>query len=117
MAMAVAASNQQTRCYAKKGGKALKGGKKGANSDDDDDDDSNSRKGKGKSSGSTSVGVMSFDPLDLEKKFSQCLERLKKDFTTMRAGTANPGMNQTQCASLCAQETVRLGARGPMTNF
>ncbi|CAO3565581.1 unnamed protein product [Mortierella alpina] len=92
MAMAVAASNQQTRCYAKKGGKAVKGGKKGANSDDDDDDDSNSRKGKGKSSGSTSVGVMSFDPLDLEKKFSQCLERLKKDFTTMRAGTANPAI-------------------------
>ncbi|KAF9575020.1 hypothetical protein EC968_004517 [Mortierella alpina] len=92
MAMAMAASNQQIRCYAKKGGKAVKGGKKGSNSDDDDEDDSNSRKGKNKSSGSVSTGAMSFDPLDLEKKFSQCLERLKKDFTTMRAGTANPAI-------------------------
>ncbi|KAF9285343.1 hypothetical protein BGZ68_003946 [Mortierella alpina] len=92
MAMAMAASCQQTRCYAKKGGKTAKGGKKGSNSDDDDEEDSNSRKGKGKSSGSASAGAMSFDPLDLEKKFSQCLERLKKDFTTMRAGTANPAI-------------------------
>ncbi|KAI8596884.1 ribosome recycling factor [Dissophora ornata] len=35
---------------------------------------------------------MTFDPLDLEKKLGQCLERLKKDFTTMRAGTANPAI-------------------------
>ncbi|KAF9939198.1 hypothetical protein BGZ75_002923 [Mortierella antarctica] len=90
--LAMAAASQQTRCYAKKGGKAVKGGKKGSNSDDDDEDDSSSRKGKGKSSGSASAGAMSFDPLDLEKKFGQCLERLKKDFTTMRAGTANPAI-------------------------
>ena len=80
---------------AKKGGKGGKGGKKG--SDDDDEDD---HKGKGKSSGgSTSAGNMSFDPLDLEKKMGQCLERLKKDFVTMRAGTANPG-NRLLCVTV-----------------
>ncbi|KAG0196839.1 hypothetical protein BGX28_009691 [Mortierella sp. GBA30] len=88
MAMAMAASCQ-VRGYAKKGGKGGKGGKKGSN--DDDDDDFSSRKGKGKSSGS-SAGAMSFDLLDLEKKMGQCLERLKKDFITMRAGTANPAI-------------------------
>lgn len=93
MVMALNASTcQQLRGYAtkkdaKKGGKGGKGGKKGG--DDDDEDD---RKGKGKSSGgSAPSGEMSFDLLDLEKKMGQCLERLKKDFMTMRAGTANPG--------------------------
>ncbi|KAF9122256.1 hypothetical protein BGW39_009874 [Mortierella sp. 14UC] len=93
MAMALNASCQ-FRGYAskkdtKKGGKSGKGGKKGGDDDDDEDD----RKGKGKSSGgSAPVGEMSFDPLDLEKKMGQCLERLKKDFMTMRAGTANPAI-------------------------
>ncbi|ORZ16087.1 ribosome recycling factor frr [Lobosporangium transversale] len=35
---------------------------------------------------------MTFDIVDLEKKMGQCLERLKKDFSTMRAGTANPAI-------------------------
>ncbi|KAG0282952.1 hypothetical protein BGZ96_012667 [Linnemannia gamsii] len=93
MAMALNASTCQFRGYAskkdaKKGGKGGKGGKKGG--DDDDEDD---RKGKGKSSGgSAPLGEMSFDLLDLEKKMGQCLERLKKDFMTMRAGTANPAI-------------------------
>ncbi|KAF9547075.1 hypothetical protein EC957_008924 [Mortierella hygrophila] len=90
MAMALNASTcQQLRGYAsKKGGKGGKGGKKG--SDDDDEDD---RKGKGKSSGGLAPsGEMSFDLLDLEKKMGQCLERLKRDFMTMRAGTANPAI-------------------------
>ncbi|KAG0281613.1 hypothetical protein BGZ95_001467 [Linnemannia exigua] len=93
MVMTVNASCQ-LRGYAskkdvnKKGGKGGKGGKKGG--DDDDEDD---RKGKGKNSGgSAPMGEMSFDPLDLEKKMGQCLERLKKDFMTMRAGTANPAI-------------------------
>ncbi|KAG0309051.1 hypothetical protein BGZ98_005556 [Dissophora globulifera] len=43
---------------------------------------------------------MSFDPLDLEKKMGQCLERLKKDFTTMRAGTANPAILDTVMVKL-----------------
>lgn len=92
-----ASTCQQLRGYAskkdaKKGGKSGKGGKKGG--DDDEEDD---RKGKGKSSGgSAPSGEMSFDLLDLEKKMGQCLERLKKDFMTMRAGTANPG-NKRQC--------------------
>ena len=74
-----------------KGGKGVKGGKKNSK-DEDDEEDSGSRKGKGKgASSAASTGEMTFDPLDLEKKFSQCLERLKRDFTTMRAGTANPG--------------------------
>ncbi|KAF9137512.1 hypothetical protein BGX30_010167 [Mortierella sp. GBA39] len=94
MAMALNASAcQQLRGYAskkdaKKGGKSGKGGKKGG--DDDDEDD---RKGKGKSSGGLAPsGEMSFDLLDLEKKMGQCLERLKRDFMTMRAGTANPAI-------------------------
>ncbi|KAF9099356.1 hypothetical protein BGX23_002803 [Mortierella sp. AD031] len=95
MAMALNASTTtcQFRGYAskkdtKKGGKSGKGGKKG---DDDDDDDD--RKGKGRSGGGSALaGEMSFDPLDLEKKMGQCLERLKKDFMTMRAGTANPAI-------------------------
>ncbi|KAK3840541.1 MAG: ribosome recycling factor domain-containing protein [Linnemannia elongata] len=94
MAMVLNASTcQQLRGYAskkdaKKGGKSGKGGKKGG--DDDEEDD---RKGKGKSSGgSAPSGEMSFDLLDLEKKMGQCLERLKKDFMTMRAGTANPAI-------------------------
>ncbi|KAG9065241.1 hypothetical protein KI688_002564 [Linnemannia hyalina] len=90
MAMALNASTcQQLRGYAsKKGGKSGKGGKKGG--DDDDEDD---RKGKGKSSGGLAPsGEMSFDLLDLEKKMGQCLERLKRDFMTMRAGTANPAI-------------------------
>ncbi|KAG0371192.1 hypothetical protein BGX24_001797 [Mortierella sp. AD032] len=93
MVMAMNASCQ-FRGYAskkdvsKKGGKGGKGGKKGA--DDDEEDD---RRGKGKSSrGLAPMGEMSFDPLDLEKKLGQCLERLKKDFMTMRAGTANPAI-------------------------
>ncbi|GJJ72411.1 ribosome recycling factor [Entomortierella parvispora] len=73
-----------------KGGKGGKGGKKNAK-DDDDDEDSGSRKGKGKGAAASS-GEMTFDLEDLEKKFSQCLERLKRDFTTMRAGTANPAI-------------------------
>ncbi|KAF9932950.1 hypothetical protein FBU30_006936 [Linnemannia zychae] len=74
---------------AKKGGKGGKG-KKG---NDDDDDDDGDRKGKGKNSGgSASAGNFSFDPLDLEKKMGQCLEHLKKEFMTMRAGTANPAI-------------------------
>ncbi|KAI1319356.1 hypothetical protein EDD11_004222 [Mortierella claussenii] len=102
--MAMAMTNGcQFRGYAskkdaKKGGsgKGGKGAKKGSNNDDDDDDvDSGSRKGKGKSSAGGSGAAdaeMTFDPLDLEKKMGQCLERLKKDFTTMRAGTANPAI-------------------------
>ncbi|KAF9115165.1 hypothetical protein BGX27_008756 [Mortierella sp. AM989] len=95
MALSLNASCQ-IRGYAskkdsKKGGK---GGKKNSNSDDDDDDDdSGSHKGKGgKSAGASSGSDMTYDPLDLEKKMGQCLERLKKDFTTMRAGTANPAI-------------------------
>ena len=69
-----------------------KGGKGGKKSNDDDDEDSGRGKGKGgKSAGGSAPEEMSFDPLDLEKKMGQCLERLKKDFMTMRAGTANPG--------------------------
>lgn len=72
-----------------------KGGKGGKKSNDDDDEDSGSRGGKGgkggKAAGGAAPAEMSFDPLDLEKKMGQCLERLKKDFMTMRAGTANPG--------------------------
>ncbi|KAG0047469.1 hypothetical protein BGZ83_007461 [Gryganskiella cystojenkinii] len=77
-----------------KGGKAGKGGKKNAKDDDDDDDDFGSKKGKGKGSAASSSdsGDMTFDLMDLEKKFGQCLERLKRDFTTMRAGTANPAI-------------------------
>lgn len=101
MAMALNASTCQFRGYAskkdaKKGGKSGKGGKKGG--DDDDEDD---RKGKGKSSGgSAPLDEMSFNLLDLEKKMGQCLERLKKDFMTMRAGTANPGNKHFLC--ICA---------------
>ncbi|KAG0368201.1 ribosome recycling factor domain-containing protein [Gamsiella multidivaricata] len=91
MAMALNASCQIRGYASKKGGKGGKGGKKGSSSDDDDDEDSGSRKGKGK--GAEPSGVeMTFDPLDLEKKMGQCLERLKKDFMTMRAGTANPAI-------------------------
>jgi hypothetical protein len=96
MAMALNASCQfrgyASKKDAKKGGKGGKGGKKGGDDDDDDTD----RKGKGKNSGgSAPAGEMSFDLLDLEKKMGQCLERLKKDFMTMRAGTANPGIEKT----------------------
>ncbi|KAF9426838.1 hypothetical protein BGZ94_005939 [Podila epigama] len=95
------ASTSQFRCYAskkdnKKGGK---GGKKSKDDDDDDDSDSNNSRGKGKggksaasSSSAAAAADMSFDPLELEKKMAQCLERLKKDFMTMRAGTANPAI-------------------------
>ncbi|KAF9295911.1 hypothetical protein BGZ74_010569 [Mortierella antarctica] len=73
-----------------------KGGKGGKKSSDDDDEDSGSRGGKGgkggKAAGGAAPAEMSFDPLDLEKKMGQCLERLKKDFMTMRAGTANPAI-------------------------
>ncbi|KAG0080735.1 hypothetical protein BGZ93_002603 [Podila epicladia] len=73
-----------------------KGGKGGKKSSDDDDEDSGSRGGKGGKGGKTAGGAapaeMSFDPLDLEKKMGQCLERLKRDFMTMRAGTANPAI-------------------------
>ena len=79
-----------------KGGKAAKGGKKNAK-DDDEDEDSGPRKGKGKGAAAASSDEMTFDLLDLEKKFSQCLERLKRDFTTMRAGTANPGSVLIPC--------------------
>ncbi|KAF9196174.1 hypothetical protein BGZ49_002895 [Haplosporangium sp. Z 27] len=95
MAMTINASCQvrgfASKKDSKKGGK---GGKKNSSADDDDDDeDTGSRKGKGgKSSGASSGSEMTFDPLDLEKKMGQCLERLKKDFTTMRAGTANPAI-------------------------
>ncbi|KAF9152131.1 hypothetical protein BG015_005720 [Linnemannia schmuckeri] len=90
MAMALNASAcQQFRGYASKKD-AKKGGKGGKGGDDGDED---GRKGKGKSSGgSAPSGEMSFDLLDLEKKMGQCLERLKKDFMTMRAGTANPAI-------------------------
>lgn len=81
-----------------KGGKGVKGGKKNAK-DDDDDEDSGSRKGKGKGAAVDSSEEMTFDLVDLEKKFSQCLERLKRDFMTMRAGTANPG-NVASCILL-----------------
>ncbi|KAG0330143.1 hypothetical protein BGZ99_008006 [Dissophora globulifera] len=80
----------QLRTYAKKAGKGGKGGKKGGLDDEDDEDDAH--KGKAKPSGGSATEIMSFDPLDLEKKMGQCLERLKKDFTTMRAGTANPAI-------------------------
>ncbi|KAG0248850.1 hypothetical protein BG011_009859 [Mortierella polycephala] len=93
MAMALTATCQfrgyASKKDAKKGGKGAKGGKKGSNSDEDDDD-SGSRKGK--SSGSSAGADMSFDPVELENKMGQCLERLKKDFMTMRAGTANPAI-------------------------
>ncbi|KAF8946499.1 hypothetical protein BGZ47_000370 [Haplosporangium gracile] len=90
MAMALNASTcQQFRGYASK--KDAKKGSKGGKGGDDSDEDG--RKGKGKSSGgSAPSGEMSFDLLDLEKKMGQCLERLKKDFMTMRAGTANPAI-------------------------
>jgi len=81
----------QSRGYAKKGGKGGKGGKNGSSGDDEDEEDSSSRKGKGKSAGSPSVDL-TFDSLELETKMGQCIERLKKEFTTMRTGTANPGM-------------------------
>lgn len=67
-----------------------KGGKGGKKSSDDDEEDSRG-KGKGGKSAGGAPAEMSFDPLDLEKKMGQCLERLKRDFMTMRAGTANPG--------------------------
>ncbi|KAF9176850.1 hypothetical protein BGZ51_009507 [Haplosporangium sp. Z 767] len=96
IAMALTASCQfrgyASKKDAKKGGKGAKGGKKGSNSDEEEGDDSGSRKGKGKSSGSSAAADMSFDPVELENKMGQCLERLKKDFMTMRAGTANPGI-------------------------
>ncbi|KAF9370893.1 hypothetical protein CPC16_003410 [Podila verticillata] len=70
-----------------------KGGKGGKKSNDDDDEDSGRGKGKGgKSAGGSAPEEMSFDPLDLEKKMGQCLDRLKRDFMTMRAGTANPAI-------------------------
>ncbi|KAG0032854.1 hypothetical protein BGZ82_006357 [Podila clonocystis] len=61
-----------------------KGGKGGKKSSDDEEEDSGRGKGKGgKSAGGAAPAEMSFDPLDLEKKMGQCLERLKKDFMTM----------------------------------
>ncbi|KAF9998014.1 hypothetical protein BGZ65_006441 [Modicella reniformis] len=82
----------QSRGYAKKSGKGGKGGKSNSSSDDEDDDDSAPHKGKGKNPGSSSSVDMTFNPLDLETKMDQCLERLKKEFTIMRTGTANPAM-------------------------
>ncbi|KAF9366005.1 hypothetical protein BGX34_006890 [Mortierella sp. NVP85] len=81
----------QSRGYAKKGGKGGKGGKNSSSSDDEDEEDSSSRKGKGKNAGSPSVDL-TFDSLELETKMGQCVERLKKEFTTMRTGTANPAI-------------------------
>ncbi|KAK3810824.1 MAG: ribosome recycling factor domain-containing protein [Benniella sp.] len=81
----------QSRGYAKKGGKGGKGGKNGSSGDDEDEEDSSSRKRKGKNAGSPSVDL-TFDSLELETKMGQCLERLKKEFTTMRTGTANPAI-------------------------
>ncbi|KAF9991455.1 hypothetical protein BGZ79_004450 [Entomortierella chlamydospora] len=93
MAMALNASFQvrgfASKKDSKKGGK---GGKKNSSDNDDNDEDNGSRKGKGGKSALVESADMSFDPLDLEKKMGQCLERLKKDFTTMRAGTANPAI-------------------------
>ncbi|KAF9398601.1 hypothetical protein BGX21_007567 [Mortierella sp. AD011] len=93
MAMALSASFQirgfASKKDSKKGGK---GGKKNSSDNDDNDEDNGSRKGKGGKSAPVESTDMSFDPLDLEKKMGQCLERLKKDFTTMRAGTANPAI-------------------------
>ncbi|KAF9432309.1 hypothetical protein BGZ76_010999 [Entomortierella beljakovae] len=93
MTMALNASCQIRGFASKKDSKKGGKGKKAASSDDDDDEDSGSRKGKGgKSSGGGSVSEMTYDPIDMEKKFAQCLERLKRDFMTMRAGTANPAI-------------------------
>lgn len=78
-----------SRGYAKKGGKGGKGGKN--SNDGEEEDDSSSRKGKGKNTTSSSEDL-TFDPLELENKMGQCIERLKKEFATMRAGTANPAI-------------------------
>lgn len=86
-----------------------KGGKGGKKSSDDDDDDSGRGKGKGgKSAGASAPEEMSFDPLDLEKKMGQCLERLKRDFMTMRAGTANPGKRKTNYHFVCLDRILGL---------
>ncbi|KAF9972960.1 hypothetical protein BGZ73_003853 [Actinomortierella ambigua] len=89
----------QCRGYAsKKGGKGGKGGKKGKNEDDDDDDDVPAKKGKGNKGGKGNAAVddadieFVYDQDAMEKKFKQAVERLKKEFMTMRTGTANPAI-------------------------
>ncbi|KAG0226012.1 hypothetical protein BGW41_004429 [Actinomortierella wolfii] len=90
----------QYRGYAsKKGGKGGKGGKKGKNSDDDDEEhDIPAKKGKGGKGGKGGAAAddqdieFVYDQAAMEKKFGQAVERLKKEFMTMRAGTANPAI-------------------------
>ncbi|KAF9583116.1 hypothetical protein BGW38_010221 [Lunasporangiospora selenospora] len=82
----------QVRNYAKKGGKAAKGGKKNSKDDDDDDDFEDSKGKGGKGKGGSATVAATFDADDMGKKMGQCLEHLKREFTTMRAGTANPAI-------------------------
>ncbi|KAF9160992.1 hypothetical protein DFQ26_005000 [Actinomortierella ambigua] len=94
------AQHSQCRGYAsKKGGKGGKGGKKGKNDDGDDDEDSvpaksgkGNKGGKGNAAGGDKDIEFVYDQDAMEKKFGQAVERLKKEFMTMRTGTANPAV-------------------------